>query len=456
MKKKIVVISLPVILVAIATYIVANRWNIWFGNPSEPSYQSQSAPYNILLSFSPEGDDFRSLTWQCDTLAGTANVIYSIQNGGDTATITVQPHIFRSQGGASAFYRADIHTPQAGTYDYRICMKADSSQWLHFTLRDTSHGNQSQFIYIGDIQDTINGITGNILTDVVQRYPTTDFFILGGDLIHRPLEIYWDEAFRGLAPIATQYPVAAVTGNHEYLKGMNASIEPRFFLHFPYFTNHNAYATFTNGDIQIFLIDSNAGIVNLFKQSRWLENALKSSSARWKIVVLHHSPYSIRSPYNNLDIKFLFDSLFKRHNVDFVLAGHEHGYARRTTRDLNNHKKTPIYTVSHCSPKQYPLYINHRTDRYGTGDRYFQLFTSHGDTMHMQTLTTDFTLYDDIVLIKSNSKTWLIDHSDTIPERLELPASVARKLKPGQIHEYNKSIEERAKRNHSGSSTPGL
>lgn len=76
--------------------------------------------------------------------------------------------------------------------------------------------------------------------------------------------------------------------------------------------------------------------------------------------------------------------------------------------------------------------------------------------MHMQTLTTDLTLYDDIVLIKSNSKTWLIDHSDTIPERLELPASVARKLKPGQIHEYNKSIEERAKRNHSGSSTPGL
>lgn len=448
--KKFVILSLTIILLAVASYIVINRWNIWFGNPVESPYQAQSAPYHILLTFSPEGDDFRCITWQCDTLAGEASLLYSLRDSGDTATITTQPHIYHSQGGASAFYRADLHTPQPGIYDYRICMKADSSQWLHFTLHDTTSDTTAQFIYLGDIQDTINGITNNIVTDIVQHYPATDFFILGGDFIHRPLETYWDEAFRGIAPIATQYPVAAVSGNHEYLKGLNASIEPRFILHFPYFPSsyldNGACATLTYGDIQIFLLDSNAGIVSLFKQSRWLDKALRNSSARWKIAVLHHSPYSIRSPYNNLDIKFLFDPLFKKHKVDFVLAGHEHGYARRTTRDLDNHKQTPIYTVSHCSPKQYPLYINNRTDRYGTGNRYFQQFTAHGDTMHMRTFTTDFSLYDDIVLIKSPDKTLLIDQTDTIPERLELPDEVAQRLKPGQIHEYNKSLEERAQR----------
>lgn len=447
--KKIAIISLLIIFVAIATFIVVKRWNIWFGNPVEQPYQSQSAPYNILLTFSPEGDDFRSITWQCDTLAGDASVLYSLRGSGDTALITAQHQIYRSPGGASAFYRADIRTSQPGTYDYRICTKADSSQWLHFTRQETANGAPTQFIYLGDIQDTINGITNNTLTDIVQHYPTTDFFILGGDLIHRPLEIYWDEAFHGLAPIATQYPVAAVSGNHEYLKGINSSIEPRFMLHFPYFASYpdnGACATFSYGDLQIFLIDSNAGIMSLIKQRYWLDKALQNSSARWKIAVLHHSPYSIRSPYNNLDVKFLFNPLFKRHKVDFVLAGHEHGYARRTTRDLDNRKKTPIYTVSHCSPKQYPLYINHRTDRYGTGDRYFQLFTAHGDTMHMSTYTTDFTLYDDILLIKSADEASLIDRADTIPERLELPEVVARKLKAGQIHEYNKSVDERAQR----------
>ena len=64
----------------------------------------------------------------------------------------------------------------------------------------------------------------------------------------------------------------------------------------------------------------------------------------------------------------------------------------------------------------------------------------------MRTFTTDFALYDDIILIKSPDKTLLIDQTDTIPERLELPDEVAQRLKPGQIHEYNKSLEERAQR----------
>lgn len=454
--KKIIILSLSVILTVAIAYVIIARWNIWFGNPAEPPYRSHPEPYNILLTFSPEGDDFRSVTWQCDTLAGTATLLYTLQESGDTLSVAAAPHIYRSQGGASAFYHASLHTPQPGIYNYRICLKADSSQWMRFTIHDTARDNTAQFIYLGDIQDTINGITNNIVADIVRHYPATDFFILGGDFIHRPLETCWEEAFRGIAPIATQYPVIAVTGNHEYLKGINGSIEPRFALHFPYFPatypDDGACATFTCDDMQIFLLDSNAGIATLFKQSRWLNKALQSSSARWKIAVLHHSPYSIRSPYNNLDIKLLFDPLFKRHKVDFVLAGHEHGYARRTTRDLDNHKQTPIYTISHCSPKQYPLYINRRTDRYGTGDRYFQQFTVHGDTMHMRTFTTDFSLYDDIVLIKTPDKTRLIDQADTIPERLELPPAVAKRLKPGQIHEYNKSLDERAQRQQRGAS----
>ena len=70
----------------------------------------------------------------------------------------------------------------------------------------------------------------------------------------------------------------------------------------------------------------------------------------------------------------------------------------------------------------------------------------------MRTFTTDFSLYDDIVLIKTPDKTRLIDQADTIPERLELPPAVAKRLKPGQIHEYNKSLDERAQRQQRGAS----
>ena len=144
--KKIIILSLSVILTAAIAYVIIARWNIWFGNPAEPPYRSHPEPYNILLTFSPEGNDFRSVTWQCDTLAGTATLLYTLQESGDTLSVAAAPHIYRSQGGASAFYHASLHTPQPGIYNHRISQKADSSQWMRFTIHDTARDNTAQFI----------------------------------------------------------------------------------------------------------------------------------------------------------------------------------------------------------------------------------------------------------------------------------------------------------------------
>lgn len=439
-----------IVIVCSIVLIAVSRWNVWFGNPAEPAYAVGQSPSHILLTFGQDGSASRCVTWQCDTVIREASVEYTLENTGDTLRIPAVGEKFTSPGGSSVFYRADIPTPVDGCYSYRTRHPQGCSDWHRFLVRNAAPGQAVEFVYLGDIQDTIGGITGSITRNIVSRHPATDCFLLGGDLIHRPIETYWDEAFRGIDSIAGSYPVLSVAGNHEYYKGLNQKPEVRFPLHFAYFLDSYRKAgycfyTLRYGNAELFLIDSNANLFRLWQQRNALRNALAKSQAEWKIVVLHHPPYSIRKPHNNLDVRFLFVPLFDRYGVDLVLAGHEHGYARRFTRTLDGKPSVPVYTVSHCSPKQYALCIDD-ADRYGTGDRYYQHIALHGDTLQMCTYTIDNRLYDRIRLTKENGKTVVTDLSEGIPEQLQMPEAVARRIKPGALREYRKSVEERTRK----------
>lgn len=448
--KRYIAWAVCIVIVCSVFFIVLKRWNIWFGNPAESAYAVSQFPSHLLLTFGQDGAASRCVTWQCDTTIREASVEYTVENSDDTVCIPAVGEKFTSPGGSSIFYRAEIPTPGNGRYSYRIRHPQACSDWHQFLVRHAEPGQPVEFIYLGDIQDTIGGITGKITRNIIARHPATDCFLLGGDFIHRPLETYWDEAFRGIDSIAGSYPVLSVAGNHEYFKGLNQKPEARFPLHFAYFldsyreTGYCFYAM-RYGDAELFLIDSNAGIFRLWQQRNALRNALTESQAKWKIVILHHPPYSIRKPHNNLDVRFLFVPLFERYGVDLVLAGHEHGYARRFARTLDGKPTVPVYTVSHCSPKQYPLYIDD-ADRYGTGDRYYQRIALHGDTLQMCTYAIDNRLYDRIRLTKENGKTVVADLSEGIPEQLQMPAEVAKRTKPGALREYCKSVEERTRK----------
>ena len=63
-------------------------------------------------------------------------------------------------------------------------------------------------------------------------------------------------------------------------------------------------------------------------QRAWLERALAASSAPWKIVALHHPPYSAGYQGSSLDVRQAFAPLFERYGVQLVLSGHDHDYQR--------------------------------------------------------------------------------------------------------------------------------
>jgi hypothetical protein len=63
-------------------------------------------------------------------------------------------------------------------------------------------------------------------------------------------------------------------------------------------------------------------------QLAWLDRTLASTTARWRIVALHHPPYSAGYQGSSRDVRETFTPLFTRHDVQLVLSGHDHDYQR--------------------------------------------------------------------------------------------------------------------------------
>jgi hypothetical protein len=232
---------------------------------------------------------------------------------------------------------------------------------------------------------------------------------------------WWEEGFRNIDSVAQAMPMLAVTCNHDYRKGVIQRLERRFSLTFSYFLDSmigdNQVYTLSYGPAQLFLLDSNRELPYLLTQRDWLKTQLQQSQARWKIVVLHHPLFSIRSASRNLIQRWVFNSLLEDYGVDLVLQAHEHNYARMTAHE-DGMATTPVYTVSHCSPKNYDFYQNERYDRFGTESRYYQTIDLSGDTLTMATYEAyHHTLYDSLQVVKGNAQVLRVVINDFFPKK---------------------------------------
>lgn len=106
----------------------------------------------------------------------------------------------------------------------------------------------------------------------------------------------------------------------------------------------------------------------------------------------------------------------------------------------NGEPQPPVYTVSHCSPKNYLIEFDKRFDKFGTGSRYYQQIRVHGDTLTMNAYdATTNDLYDAVDLIKDkDGKVRLEDRGKEIPEALIFHSNGSKKEEAFQkrIDEY--------------------
>ena len=448
---------LPLLVLAALTTWVVKRWNVWFGNPQEEPYTAQSCPDRVLLTFGDERENSRNVSWQCDSVVRNSYVELICLADSDTIRIEAQGEMFQSRCGRAVYYVARLRNLRPDCqYTYRAVTDTMCSPWYSFQTYPIGR-HRFSFLYVGDVQDTLMGQANRFLREALVRHPKTEFLVCGGDLTERPAEQHWAETFRDVDSVAQAMPLLVVTGNHDYLKGLIRRLERRFTLVFSYFLDsevgRNQVYSMRYGSAEFFLLDSNRELPYLLTQRRWLEKRLRESQAHWKILVLHHPLYSLKGK-NNLVQRWVFDGLIRKYGVDLVLQGHEHAYARMTNIDSKLIlKTTPVYTVSHCSPKNYRIQFDKRFDKFGISSRYYQTVEVKEDTLVLAAYEVyGHQLYDSLLIVKHRvgEKALVKDLGQDIPEHLEYTPNPQKK----KDLKFARRIKAYQKRRHLHTNVP--
>lgn len=406
-------LGIGLVIVIVLGCWIASRWHTWFVEEDEEAYVVSQTPVHVLLTFGDAQPLSRNVSWQADSVLRPSWLELVCLADSDTIRVEAQGEVFRSRGGQAAYYVARLRELQAGaSYAYRAVTGAKASPWYQFRTQPDS-ADKVSFLYVGDVQDSIGGEANRFLREALSRHPESEFLVCGGDLADGPRQSCWDEAFRDIDSVTQAMPLLVVAGNHDYRKGVIQWLERRFPLTFSYFLDakiaDNQVYTLNYGPVQFFLLDSNRELPYLLTQRDWLKTQLEQSRARWKIVVLHHPLFSIRSRSRNLIQRWVFNDLLEAYDVDLVLQAHEHAYARMTAHE-GGQAVTPVYTVSHCSPKNYEIYENDRYDKSIASSRFYQTVQISGDTLTLAAYEVyHHSLCDSLQIIKDQDITKIIE-----------------------------------------------
>jgi hypothetical protein len=126
-------------------------------------------------------------------------------------------------------------------------------------------------------------------------------------------------------------------GNHEWPLGVSY-LAP--YLAYFVLPNNERYYNFRAGPAEFFAVVSDQqepdGATNNSPQALWLSNALATSTAPWRIVYFHESPYSsgiLHGSYTHQADNMLWP--FTEWGASVIYAGHNHLYERIYTNSLN-------------------------------------------------------------------------------------------------------------------------
>jgi tartrate-resistant acid phosphatase type 5 len=141
-----------------------------------------------------------------------------------------------------------------------------------------------------------------------------------GRFFHEYIDPYQGE----YGPGATTNLFFPTLGNHDW----NSSTGSKPYLDYFTLPGNERYYNFTWGPVEFFALDSDYrepdGVGSSSDQAAWLKARLAASNATWKLVYMHHPPYSsgLHGPVTWMRWPF------KEWGASAVLSGHDHTYER--------------------------------------------------------------------------------------------------------------------------------
>ncbi len=166
----------------------------------------------------------------------------------------------------------------------------------------------------------------------------------------------------------------------------------------------------------------------LAQQTEWLESTLRDAEQdediHWTVATFHHPMFSSGEGRNNETLRKMWTPLFDEYNVDLVMQGHDHTYARGRLQNMEQGVNTrspeggTVYVNSVSGAKMYDLkperwgnFEGVELERGGENTQLYQVVRVEQDTMRYRSYTATGELYDAFDLVRqADSPNEMIEH----------------------------------------------
>lgn len=230
-------------------------------------------------------------------------------------------------------YKARLSNLRAGeTYSYRLCDRKTGARSEVFEFTTAKQGEGVNFLFAGDPQIGAgesaqqDGEAWKRTLEVgTQILPNAEFLISAGDQCDSSkTDIAIEEYYEFRSPDELKHiPVAVNKGNHDTVKEI---YEEQFM---PPGVRNDANYYFARDGILFFTLNSNSS--SYATQIEYLKKAIQNTNPEWIVVTMHYSMFSA-GPHSDeekiLNLRKAYSKAFSELNVDLVLSGHDHLYAR--------------------------------------------------------------------------------------------------------------------------------
>ncbi len=418
-------------LLALALFCVINNA---CAEPGPPLPHSPGAPYaasrladRIVLTPGANPAREMAVTFRTDTRQLTSQLQLAVALDGpqlDKAARVIEgiPQSLETENGAALFHQVRLHDLQPDTaYVYRVKGTDGWSEWLQF--RTAAEGFKPfSFIYMGDMQNDILSLASRSVRQALQSVANPALIVHAGDLVSQRDDLVhddqWGEWNQAGGFHYGMIPQVLAAGNHEYLDSLNPdgsesrTLGPHWSRQFALAQNgveglkSTTYFVDYQG-VRFIVLDGTSALDmgTLAQQTRWLEQSLKTSRARWNIVVSHQPVFTCARPEDTEPLKLAWKPVFERYAVDLVLQGHDHCYSRVTDEAGRVASKAaraggkiqgPVYMVSVAGSKMYGLNdrAQQQPDRSAEETQLYQTIEVQDSRLKVRSYTAAGTLYD--------------------------------------------------------------
>lgn len=365
--------------------------DIYFDMPTLTFETTVSVPVytqkNISWTVGKDASEI-NVTWYAD-VDGTGTLLVAKNSEVSGNEMPADAKSFTANGTASnksGYY--NYQTTATGlsadtTYAYQLVNGETKSEIRSFTTGGTG---AFSFAAAGDPQIGASGSSVNDtdgwektlkLISVNSAFDGVDFLLSAGDQVNTASN---EDQYDGYLEHDTllDLPTATVVGNHD-------SGSAAYDQHFNN-PNESSYGTTAAGGDYYFVYNHvlflalNSNNISTAEHKAFMEQAMQATAGQditWKVVVFHHSIYSVASHSLESGILTRREELvpvFKDLDIDVVLMGHDHVYCRTYMMDgLDPMTDASIYNDADYSSITNPTGILYVTLNSASGSKFYTI-----------------------------------------------------------------------------------